>query len=797
MGTRHLKEGEQLLTSQKIENNPQEISASDLNQLYTDKINRRLFSFFPIAHYALIYQSGKKNFDPEKFKTKLDRKTQEFDQKIAAETKERKVEKLEDKKQKKLNKIQLRIDEGNFRMRFGEPLAIYDSAETQLTAERIQNFLYINGYFLAKVNADVSTSKGNKHVQVVYELTPDTPYIIDTIMYRTPDSTVLALLTKYERLSKLKVGHRFSQENFTAERERLDFLFKDYGYFDFSRQYIEFDIDTTWKEKNVAVRVNVLNPERRNYHKPFTLDAVNFITDAGAPSGRNRQRQTERFRNINYSYFDDIYNKKPLSRRVFISEDSLYSRTNTFDTQRQLANMDVFKFVNINYDTSGGQFVANIFTNAMPLYQVSTEIGINVTQGFPGPFINGSIKRRNIFRGLENLEISGRIGFEGVAPATEIGNVYRSTEANANLSLTFPQFLLPISDEAKYKLGRVNPKTRMQTGVAYTDRPEYRRTNFNFSNVFSWQNKNNTFFSLNITDINLIQSNLTDAFRTELQRLDSLGNRLILSFNPSFVSSMIFNVTWNPDQYGTSDKNAVFIRATAESGGTLLPLYQKFLEDNGLQVFRYIRLGLDIRRHQIVKENINLAYRLNSGIGLSYGGSEILPYEKFFFAGGSNSLRAWRPRRTGPGSYTPPQSANLENDGLFDYSFEQPGEVLLEGSVETRFGPFGIFSPAVFIDAGNVWLLNPTSTRQGGEFKFNSFFKEIGVGTGVGLRFDFSFLVLRFDIGLKVYDPARLNLGPEYPGSRSPFVLNKAKFFRPFGFDREPVIYNIGIGYPF
>lgn len=761
------------------------------------KRNRRLVSVLPFTHYALIYIWGKRYYNPEKYQRQLDEIQQYYDEKIAEQHSDKKKEKLGNKKEKKIDKKQLKIDEGNFRMRLGEPLAIYDSNLSRQTAERMQNFLYINGFFLAKVNYEKVSSRNNKHISINYIIDAHNPYHIDTIAINSTDSTIVELIDKYKNASKIVKGERFKQENFSAERERLDFLLKDYGYYDFSRQYIEFDIDTTWKDKKVAVRINILDPAKREGHKSFRITEVNFVTDAGMSPPGNMQRKRETYRNINYSYFEDDYKKKILSRRVFILQDSLYSRTNTFDTQRQLANVDAFKFVNINYDTAGGKFIANIFTNPLPTYQLSSEIGLNLTQGFPGPFINGSIKRRNIFRGLENLELSGRIGFEGVAPATEIGNVYRSTEANANLSITFPQFVFPVSDYIKNKLGRVNPKTKIQTGAAYTDRPEYRRTNFNLSNVFSWQNQNNALFSLSLTDINLIQSNLTREFEAELERLAALGNRLILAFNPSFVSSMTFNVTWNINQYGSSDKNAAFLRTTVESGGTLLPLYKSVLEDYGLQVFQYLRFGFDTRFHRVIRENVNLAYRFNSGLGLAYGGNEILPYEKYFFAGGSNSIRAWRPRRIGPGSFTPPLSGDIEKTGVFDYSFEQPGDLLLEGSAELRFGPYGVFSPALFMDAGNVWLLRPTASRPGGEFKINSFFQEIGVGTGIGFRFDFSFLVLRFDAGVKVYDPARLQLGPEYGASSNPFVLHRARLLRPYGFDREPVIFNIGIGYPF
>jgi len=184
-------------------------------------------------------------------------------------------------------------------------------------------------------------------------------------------------------------------------------------------------------------------------------------------------------------------------------------------------------------------------------------------------------------------------------------------------------------------------------------------------------------------------------------------------------------------------------------------------------------------------------------IGYAYSDNKVLPYEKYFFAGGSNSVRAWLPRRLGIGTVPPNLSENADKDGLFDYSFEKPGEVLLEGSIELRKKLFGFVNGAIFIDAGNVWSFRQIQIiREGsnvaswnGSTRIDgNFYKQLGVGTGFGFRFDFSFLVLRLDMGIKVLDPGR----PE--GQR--FVLNKMKFFGPF-VGKEPVIFNIGIGYPF
>jgi outer membrane protein assembly factor BamA len=202
-----------------------------------------------------------------------------------------------------------------------------------------------------------------------------------------------------------------------------------------------------------------------------------------------------------------------------------------------------------------------------------------------------------------------------------------------------------------------------------------------------------------------------------------------------------------------------------------------------------------------------MAYRFNSGIALPYSDNKSLPYEKFYFAGGSNSLRAWRPRRLGAGSAKPGYSEDPVGDGLFDYSIEKPAEILLEGSVEFRQNLFGFVDGALFVDVGNVWNFRPRNIEsedgtviqdESSQFAISRFYKEIGIGTGFGLRFDFTFLILRLDVGMKVIDPAR------DPGDR--FVLDKVRFWNPYAkvlpdgsfYDyKEPVIYNVGIGFPF
>jgi outer membrane protein insertion porin family len=801
VGTRYLKDGQKRLDFQTIKA-PSNIDRDALKELYAQRPNRRLFYGLPIYHLVGMYYLGLKHYDRKKFVVKKEKFEKKYDAKIARTSNQRKINNLQFRKQKKIDKLNSKIENGNQFMQWGEPVAVYDSILTKTTVERFSSYLFSEGYFHNVVSTKVTTI--GRLVHVTYRVDPGQPYVIDSVAYRVNDSIISRLIDINSDKKILRKGDRYREASLTGERERLDLFLKDNGYYDFSRQYIDFQADTSaLGDRKMIIHVNISNPAKRGYHKQFTIDSVRFITDAGI-SRPGESRDTKTYRGVQYRYFDDNYNLKILSQRMFLSPETPYSRSNTFNSQRQLANLDAFKFVNINYDTSGGKFIANIFTSPLDRYEWSNEVGVNVTQGYPGPFYNINFKKRNIFNGLENFELNGRIGIEGVAAATG-EEVYQSTEAGLNASLVFPQFIWPFREATQIRLGKYNPKTRLSVGYSLSDRPEYRRIGTTLSNTYTWQNKRSTQYSLALTNISLINSEIRSPdFEDLLHDLDSLGNyNLARSFRPSFVSSMIFNIIWNKN-YGTYDMNGVFIRAQIESGGTSLNFVDpKIVTDRGLQYFKYLRFNFDYRRVNVLTKWATLAYRVNSGVAYSYGANRALPYEKFFFAGGSNSIRAWRPRRLGLGSIPPAVSSNPKKDGYFNYQFEKPGDILLETSIELRSKVFGFVDGAIFIDAGNVWSFNnPLETGDNpegnAEFKANTLLKEIGVGTGFGLRFDFTFLILRFDVGMKVYDPAR--------DASDRFVLDKAKFFGPFAekdaegnyFNiKEPVIYNIGIGYPF
>lgn len=804
-GTRYLKENEKILVYQNIQA-PSNVDEEALRNLYVQRTNRKILGVkFKKIHigiplYVEMYYLGLRKYDRNKFVRKKQRVQAKFDTLISRTHDLKRRNNLQFRKQKKIDKYDSRIENGNQFMQWGEPIAIYDSAKLHGTVDRFTNYLFAEGYFHNRVTTKVSTFL--RRVSVTYKIETGAPYIIDSLIYSVRDSTVLSILKANEAESKVKVGDRYQEDNLSDERERIDLMLKDKGYYDFSRQYIDFWIDSSiLKNNRIALAIHISNPARRGYHKQFTIDSVRFTTDAGVMK-KGRERQSRTYRDIQYNYFEDLYSLKILSQRLFVFPGNYYNRTNTFNSQRQLANLDAFKFVRIIYDTTGGRFIANIFTSPLERYEWSNEVGLNITQGFPGPFYNINFKKRNIFRGLENFELNGRIGIEGVASYSDDLDVYASTEVGTNASLIFPQFLWPMRDATQIRFGKYNPKTRLSLGYSFTDRPEYKRSSTNLSNTYSWENKRSTQYSLALTSISWITSEIkTDSFAYQLRKLDSLGNyNLVRSFNPSFVSSMTFGITWNRDYGTTFDKNAIFIRAQFETGGTSLNFIDpSIITKRGLQYFKYLRFNFDVRRLNVINKWSTLAYRINTGLAYSYGSNRSLPYEKFYFAGGSNSVRAWRPRRLGLGSVPPAISTDATEDGTFNYQFEKPGEILLEASIEMRRKLFGFIDGAVFIDAGNVWAFRKAVQEEGNsQFNPQTFYKELGIGTGFGLRFDFTFLILRFDVGIKAYDPAR------EPGDR--FVLDKMKFLGPFADEigeneyiniREPVIYNVGIGYPF
>jgi hypothetical protein len=782
VSTRYLKDEENLFYKQKIKGN-QSISTDDLTVFYQAKPNKR-FPLIP-GLYVWFYQIGTNSFDPQKYQDKIVSINDKYDKKINEEEKIKKKESLNRKRSKKLRKVEKSINEGNLLMRWGEPIAVLDTQKIENTSDQFNKYLQTKGYF--RGYSDVNIKYKKRKAWVRYEITENQPYILDTLILKTSDSLVNAIISLDEENSLLQVGDNYDQEKITNERVRIETLLKNNGYFDFNRQYIDFDVDTALGDYKVGIRTVIKNRNNNENHRVFKIDSVVFTTDANVRVP-NQSRIHEEYNGVTYQAFKNKYSYKILDRRSFIYPGNLYSREQTLQTQRQLANLDIFRFVNINYDSSGGKFIANIFASPQKRQQFSSEAGLTITYGYPGPFVNFGYLIRNIFRGLENLQLSARAGIEGVPSATDFTNILADIQAGVDASLIFPQFLIPGSSALKSRYGQYNPKTVVKGGFSYSDRPEYLRRSIRTSVAYTWSNKKRRSFSLSPFDMQVINTTFQDsAFVARLEELEQEGNNLINSFKPSFVSSSLFTAAYYFGGAEASKSQGSILRFAFESGGTFLSFFgTEFLSQRELEYYQYLRANIDIRKRIKLATSTILAYRINVGVAFPYSDEKILPYEKYFFAGGAVSNRAWRPRRLGPGSFTP-----TDAEGNVSYDIEQPGEVILETNIELRQKLSGILELAGFVDAGNIWVIRKTDSRYSEGGSLDGFINEIAVSGGAGIRFDFSYFVFRVDAAWKIYDPAR------QIGNR---------FFLSDGFDQDPAaagqrnespLLNFAIGYPF
>ncbi|WP_229214361.1 translocation and assembly module lipoprotein TamL [Dyadobacter flavalbus] len=777
------------------------INDSELDALIPQKPNRRLLGlpFFP---YVGLYRFGELFYNKEEKQRNVIEITQNYQKEsLNKENSPRKLDKIQRKYAKKLKRAQVKVNQGNFFMRvLGEAPVYFNINEVLQNAEKMQKYLYNNGFFESVVTFKPDTTFNR--VRVNYLVTENRPTMIKDIQYKIKNVLVDSIINANGKGAALVSKKRYDGDSFEEERIRLETLLRNEGYFGFSRQNVSYLIndtitnaatDTFFKSVDVQVRVDLPGPA--NKPDRYKINSIHFevLPPSGLPDSLFR-KDTVRYQGIQYVFSDKRFATKILDSKIQVRPGAFYSQKKERDTQQQLSLTDQFRFVNYSYTLDSTGKGINSFFKVIPLekYQISTDLGLNVIQlqGAPGPFANLSYKIRNVFNGLENFEANLRGGIE-LVPGFLGGNnpIYRSEEVGLNTSLIFPRLLTPGSLLQK-QTAAYNPRTQLGLGYNYVNRPEYTRTNLKAAMTYSWQPSNTTLFNLSLIDLNVLNTqNIRADFASLLDTLRDQGNNLINSFNKSFVSDINFNFVYNTNTLIGPPKNARYLRIALESGGTslnILPNQERVIKDvfndKDLQFYKYLRWNADYRRYWPVGRRSAFVARINSGAIYSYGNNKVPPYEKYFFAGGSNSLRAWLPRRLGPGRSEPRRTSN-------NLSFESPGEFLMEGNLEWRgflAKFFGDINYALFIDAGNVWNLNSNAPVEQ-KLKTSNFLSEIAVGTGFGIRYDLSFFILRFDFGIKVYDPALQR-----------FVLDELEFNKLFNRTQSNFLnINLGVGYPF
>lgn len=754
-------------------------------------------------------------FNKEKEKEKERAIGEKFDVKVAHATDEKKKNKLLAKKAKKLDKKRRKINQGNQVMRWGEPLSIYDHNYAREAAGDIQDYLFSKGYFQADVKVDTSnydSLSGSKkvrrkirngfsrisgaklrYIDLTFYVKLNHRYYIDSIQYDIEDDSLRQLISEHLSKAPLQKGY-YDQKQLSAERDHIYNLAINNGYYNFSKQFIQFRIDSiSLGPDTLLVREVISNPANRDRHKIFRIDSINFIADANIRE--SKQRTYESYNNITYSLANKKYPKKIIGWRIPLQIRDTYSRDLTFETQRQLSYLDNFKFVNINYDTTGNRLTANIFTSPFDKFQTSSEFGLSSTQGNsaqgnPGPFINVNLKNRNAFNLLEVTSLDFNAKLQDLSPVREnIGSdfsgAYTSRQIGGEFAVTFPLFLFPIGDKYQNAIGKYNPSSRLSVGVTYEDRVgEYERLEYRGALTYRWQVRDRIKYSIVPGQIRWIDSRNSDGFE---MFIDSLSDSYSSAFRSAIVNSASFERVQNFGDYNSGNKGS-FLSTYIELGGQFNRFLSGSFFGDELEKFSFIKTNVDFRRIERLSRKYNLAYKLQLGYALPFGGNDGLPYDGYFYVGGSNSIRGWRPRRLGPGSFV---TYKVDSEGNTttetDDEQEQPGEILIESSIELRRDLVGFMEGALFVDMGNVWRVKNTTDDPEFDkavFRHDRFLKQIAIAGGAGIRFDLQFLILRFDLGIKVFDPGK-DKGNRFLGRN---------IFNNFNNNSE---INIGIGYPF
>ncbi|MCC9135402.1 BamA/TamA family outer membrane protein [Pontibacter silvestris] len=789
--TKFLADDERLLvdiTPQGLER----IEPTAIEVLYQQEPNRRIFGSTP---YLALYNFGQKFYSPQQVERRIERQRTKLQRRINdADDDSTEIRELRIKFDERINRLQQRRKEGNFLMRIGEPPAIYDSTLMERTMEQISIYLNSNGFF--NHNADYTKEEKGKLVYITINIDENIPYRYSNLTYGIPDSAILRIVQATSARSLIKPGKIYNEDELTQERDRLYEVLRNRGYYDFARAYIEFEVDTSYSGNTAQIKTIIRNPEQDSLHKVYTINKVYFKSD------RDRfgiKRDTIEYNGINYIAYNHIISKNILDKKIDIYPGQRYSQLRTSTTQRKLADLDIFQFNNVSFnkvvDPADSVYRLDAFISSQPAkrFQETAELGLNYTERTPGPFSSVRLRVRNVFGGAENLDIGLRGGFEGQIGLTDASQTVMMKEFGGDVSLSFPVILLPFTNRSL--LAEYNPKTRLIASYTNVDREEYKRSNYELGLDYIWQRYRHPLqppvmqFIFSPVNLNIVQTDeISDEFLEELRYYSQGSRSLEESFRSGIISNMAFNFIYNTNDYLQS-RNAYYLRTLMEVGGLTNELGLD-LSFGSLRTFQYAKINPDFRRYIPLGRGRLFAFRVNMGVGTPLFGSSILPYDKYFFAGGASSVRAWQSRRLGPGSYAT-ETLEFDGDQLVrnrDFSLEQPGEVLLEGSAEYRFNMFSFIDGAFFVDAGNVWVLREEKARPGANFEFNTFYKEIAVGTGFGIRLNLSVVVLRFDFATKVYDPGGIN------GDK--LVLNQFNFGDFFSRNNQSNL-NIGIGYPF
>ena len=645
------------------------------------------------------------------------------------------------------------------------------------------NALRNYGYFRNKVTYDTIPLTNPRKAKISYHVTPGPVFHLDTIKYMPFYPQADSIIHANMSASLIKQGKPFNVQDLDGERNRLQKDFRNNGYYYYRPEYISFRADTVMIPQKVQLQVCPLPETPAQAKHPFYLGNTRLNIYK-----YNKFQLTDSitFRGQTYAY-SNTEKKPPLRMRailpnVFLKKGELYKQFNHDATQQKLTDMDVFSSVRINFvprDTTFSNDTLDLVISGMLDKPYDVEFMGKVTNksnNYVGPGVSFGMRKRNAFRGAETLGLNVWGSYEWQTGAHVEGNnsLMNSFEYGATASLSYPRLLFFGLGKKLWR--RSISSTNFELNAQWLNRANY------FSRVslgasVSWTLQRGRNMKHEFTPFSLSY----DLLLNSTERFDSIINAnpaLYVSMRDQFVPSMEYTFSWTQKKDRKQQALRINLKEAGNITSGIYAICGEGFNQQGKQLFgvpfaQFIKGSVQYTRQLPLTTRTSLATRLFAGVVYSYGNATTAPYNDLFSIGGANSIRAFSIRSIGPGSYHPGKST---------YSYiDEMGDLKLEANIEYRFPIIANLYGAAFLDAGNVWLIRENEKQPGGKINMSDFGKTIALGTGVGLRYDLDFLVLRFDLGI---------------GIHAPYDTGKTGYYNMPSFGKS-LGYHFAVGYPF
>lgn len=646
----------------------------------------------------------------------------------------------------------------------GEGPVLFDSLKAEQTCNDLSNVLHGMGYIKAQVDYALKREK-KKKVKVIYNLHPGKRYHISSINYDIQDKNIDSVLkNKKFHSTNLRTGMPFMVSVLDNEREQITDFLNNNGYVNFHKDFISYSADTISGSTDIDITLHLHkflsgNGEEETEHKQYTIGKINYHANGD---------------------FDKIpLRKSVLEENTIIEAGKLYNADELQKTYNRFGRLPIVKYTNIKFTERPDSNIldCNIGISTNKINSISFQPEGTNTAGDLGAAASLTYENRNIFRGAETFSIKLRGAFEAITGLEGYQN-QDYEEYSLEAKLLFPRFVVPFLSK-KFKK-QSTAMSELTVSYNMQNRPEFHRRVFTASWRYRWNDiSGKKSYKFDLIDLNYIYMPwISTTFKEEY--LDDVNNRnsiLRYNYEDLFIMKLGFGMSFNNGDEA--------YKINVETSGNFLSgishlLRSKRNEDNQYTLFniafaQYVKGDFDYTKIIMFDRNNSLALHAGLGIAYPYGNSKILPFEKRYFSGGANSVRGWSVRGLGPGKFK-------GTNGAIDF-INQTGDIKLDLNIELRSFLFWKVYGAAFIDAGNIWTIRAYEEQPGGQFRFKDFYKQIAVAYGLGIRFNFDFFILRFDMGMKAINPA-------YNSNNEHYAIFHPDFSRDFAF-------HFAVGLPF